>query len=218
MFPSAGMCSAGVVLAVPLAGEGPLLDAAGTDLDSVLPAWFRRPPARIAGVVGKPGRAQERGVRGALVEKLDGEAEGQPHPGNQHGNEAPSHVLPRGRLLVRAECVVDVPTFLVVVDGLRHLGLVAVAVAGFFPCSPHLPGEVVLICREILRGRYEPHRVLEGRGERPFPGPPRGAVRFRWHWRLVNTGPAEPDQLVGVDDVDDVADVHEYVTDVSDLL
>mmetsp|Transcript_41887 Transcript_41887/g.132451 ORF Transcript_41887/g.132451 Transcript_41887/m.132451 type:complete len:208 (+) Transcript_41887:666-1289(+) len=67
---------------------GTCCHTSSTDLGGFLLSRLGRAVARITGIVGHARSIQQGRVRGALVHDLDGEAEGQPNPSDQQGDEA----------------------------------------------------------------------------------------------------------------------------------
>mmetsp|Transcript_55724 Transcript_55724/g.143583 ORF Transcript_55724/g.143583 Transcript_55724/m.143583 type:complete len:693 (-) Transcript_55724:8-2086(-) len=189
-----------------------LVDATGrpglrttrADLSRLMGANLRRAVARVACVVGETGRGEQRWVRSALVDDLNGEAEGQEDPGNEHREQACAHIPPRTGLALAAERLVNVAAALgdaAVGAGTFGLAL-AIGVA-------QLLDDVDLATRQLLRRRNEPEGVLEGGGQLPLLRPPRGARCLSGQRRLVRRR-AQADQQDRVDDVGDVRAVHEH--------
>mmetsp|Transcript_23774 Transcript_23774/g.67661 ORF Transcript_23774/g.67661 Transcript_23774/m.67661 type:complete len:681 (-) Transcript_23774:3-2045(-) len=190
----------------------PCEDAAGAHLHGLVVAGLGGAVARVAGVVRHAQSVEERGVRGALVHHLDGEAERHPDPCDDQGNEADLHIHPCRRLTLLPE-------------GAVHVGALVRRGGAGDPRGrldaglrlPELAHNVVLAVLELLRRSDEPNGMLEGARELPLARPPGGARALRDRGRILRWR-ADPEKLHRVDDVDGVGNVDKHEADGLSLL
>mmetsp|Transcript_4928 Transcript_4928/g.14402 ORF Transcript_4928/g.14402 Transcript_4928/m.14402 type:complete len:327 (+) Transcript_4928:888-1868(+) len=191
--------------------DGPGVDAdggamngtAGADLRALAGAGLGGAVARVAGVVGHARRAEQRGVHGALVDDLNGEAEGEPNPCDDHSDEADLHIDPGGRLALLAQCAVHIRALLRRGGGGAAAGRLGPGLRG-----AELSNDVGLAVLELLRRSNEPDGMLEGGGKAPLPRPP-GRAGALGHGRRRRGGRAEPDELQRVHNMDGIRGIDE---------
>mmetsp|Transcript_76401 Transcript_76401/g.123563 ORF Transcript_76401/g.123563 Transcript_76401/m.123563 type:complete len:468 (+) Transcript_76401:992-2395(+) len=189
--------------------------ASCADLRRLLVADLGWAVAWVAEVVRHPWGVQQRGVVGAGIDDLDGEAEDEEAPGHNQGDEACLHVEPRRRLAVLAQSSVNV-TALPFRNGLCG------QLARCGRClskrgSTHLPCKVRLAWLQSARGRHQPSRVLESPGQAPGCRPPRSCWYLCHVRRRAEVRRTDPEQLDGVDELAGVGEVHQDVADGRDV-